>query len=50
MFTYQVRANYEALCALERDYGIAQVTHAFPDRPGASQGLTGSNPYLIDIT
>lgn len=50
MFVYQARTNYEALCALEKDYGVAQVTIEFPPRPGASQSLTEANPYLIDIT
>lgn len=50
MFVYQARTNYEALQALERDYGVSQVRIEFPPRPGASQRATGDNPYLIDIT
>lgn len=50
MFVYQVRTNYEALCALEKDYGVSQVNYRFPTPPGASERVTGDSPYLVDIT
>lgn len=46
MYVYQVSTNYEALCELEKDFGVSQVMYSFPERSAATQ----SNPYLINVT